>query len=376
MLDKVMIRYLEAAWLKSFPALLATHTGISERRLRSGPAHFRTSTLARGEARNREVVAEQLAKCGLDEKERQDWFDRHPRGLTAGVVYETEIAGRLEYPETRAFAERIDALGAAFDEARAKSDLGYAKRLLLDTDWLDRRYFSETSAERSSGMMPKLLGAVSGATTWEDLHQPRAVVVANLLFSLLALWDAELRTKCLWRLPSRSVFSLLLPYAETDGTSGRVPRRPGMWHLPVRRLLDLVYALAAFRPDRPWQVGRPRVKTLAQRTNETEQTLVNWRDGTKRFGHHDFDRVWNAMFRAHRPENTEKSDRTAPLVPLFVAATIFQDLLVNVDSRSPTKHIYLVDGAYSDWWAFHAAEVEGAKAKAGASRRPPWLLQA
>lgn len=371
MLEEVVLRYLEAAKLQSRHAFFSQRTGISERRLRDTSARFRPSTLARAEAKSRQFANDWLGKGGVGERERQDYLAGHPKSLTAGLVYEAAFVSRLEYPRTLAFAERIDALGAAFVEAQSAKDLGRAKALLLDTDWLDHRYFSDTALERSGGKTPRLLSHLIGAMSWDDLSQVRSVVTANLLFSVLALWDIELRSRHLQRLQARPVFSLLLPYAHVPEGAHNVPRARGMFLLPIRRLLDLVFALAAFHPRRSWKVDRPSLEELVQKTHEEEPTLVNWRDGTKRFGWQDFDRAWDKMFRASRTENSEP---VAPLAPLFVAATIFQDLLVNVDSRSRAKEILLFDEDYSEWWAFHAVEVEGAKAEAkDASPWPTWL---
>ena len=371
MLEEVVFRYLEAATLQSRHALLSQQTGISERRLRDASACFRPSTLARAEAHSRMVVNHNLRKAGIGEKERQALIDGHPSTWMAGVAYEAAFASGLEYPRTLAFAERIHALRAAFFEARSAKDLDRAKALLVDTDWLDHRYFSDTAAERSAGAPPRLLRKVIGATSWDQRAQRIAIVRGNLLFSLLALWDIELRSRHLKRLQARSVFSYLLPFAHVPEGANEVRRTRGMFLLPIRRLLDLVFALAVFHPRRSWKVDRPSLEELVQKTHEEEPTLVNWRDGTKRFGWQDFDRAWDKMFRASRTENSEP---VAPLAPLFVAATIFQDLLVNVDSRSRAKEILLFDEDYSEWWAFHAVEVEGAKAEAkDASPWPTWL---
>lgn len=371
MLEEVVLRYLEAATLQSRHAFLSQQTGISERRLRDTSTRFRPSTLARAEVQSRQFANDWVGKGGVGERERQDYLARHPKSLTAGLVYEAAFVSRLEYPRTLAFAERIDALGAAFVEAQSAKDLGRAKALLLDTDWLDHRYLSDTALERSGGKTPRLLSHLIGAMSWDDLSQVRSVVTANLLFSVLALWDIELRSRHLQRLQARPVFSLLLPNAHVPEGAHNVPRARGMFLLPIRRLLDLVFALAAFHPRRSWKVDRPSLEELVQKTHEAEPTLVNWRDGTKRFGWQDFDRVWDKMFRAPRTENSES---VAPLAPLFVAATIFQDLLVNVDSRSRAKQILLFEEDYSEWWAFHAVEVEGAKAEAkDASPWPTWL---
>lgn len=371
MLEEVVLRYLEAATLQSRHAFLSQQTGISERRLRDTSAQLRPSTLARAEAKSRQFANDWLGKGGLGERERQDYLAKHPRSLTAGLVYEAAFVSRLEYPRTLAFAERIDALGAAFAEAQSAKDLGRAKALILDTAWLDHRYLSETAAERSAGAPPVLLRKVIGATSWDELLRDIAIVRTNLIFSLLALWDIELRSRHLQRLQARPVFSLLLPFSDIPEGANEVRRTRGMFLLPVRRLLDLVFALAAFHPLRSWNVDRPSLEELAQKTNEEDRTLVNWRDGTKRFGRQNFDRVWNETFRAFR---TEKIEPMAPLAPLFVAATIFQDLLVNGDSRIPAKEVWLVEEDYSEWWAFHAAGVEGARAEANdASPWPTWL---
>jgi hypothetical protein len=149
-----------------------------------------------------------------------------------------------------------------------------------------------------------------------------------------------------------------------------------MLHLPVRRLLDLVYALAAFRPDRRWEVRRPRVKTLTQQTNETEKTLVNWRDGTKRFALNDFERVWPAMFGATRYGQPKAAVPLVPVAPLFVAATIFQVHCFKVDPNRSMMEVWLDVDEYFDWWRFHERKFVGAKDETkDASPWPDWLSQ-
>ncbi|MCO5101342.1 MAG: hypothetical protein M9885_10700 [Burkholderiaceae bacterium] len=364
-----MLRFHDAATLKGRYAWLSMVTGISERHLRNRDARPRSSTLARVEVHAEKFASVHLAKRGFSETERRDLIDRHPRSLAAGVVYNTEGADGFEYPVTKAFAARIDALGADINEAQTRNELECAKKLLVETDWLNRRYFARTVTERSSGVAPGMLAKIGGAKTWDDLRQPRAVVTANLLFSMLALWDIELHSKHFRRLQARSILSLLLPLNASSGARVR-----GMLHLPVRRLLELVYSLAERSCRGAWPKTRPSVTLLSTKTNESEQSVVNWRDGTKRFGWRDFERVWNAIFAATL---RGESQAPSPLAPLFVAATIFQDLFVKIDSSSQAKEVWLVDGEYADWWSFHAENFEGAKAEENdASPWPAWLIRA
>lgn len=373
MLEEVMWAYHEFAQGKKRIPLLTERTGITGKGLSRGLTRgFRPSTIARARASSERYLTELLEKKGYTENDRQLWIENLPRSLAEGMIYETEIAGEIEYPLARSLANRIGKLGEAYREAQETRNLEGAKELLISTAWLDARYFTDALTEKERNSRPRLLDTVATAGDWNALERPVGAVTANALLSLLALWDIEFSSIYLTRLQARSTFVLLMPWADMPDNATKIVRKRGLFRFPVARLIDLSYALAHFHQHKKWPDRRPNVKELAIRCGETEQNLVQWRDGTKCFRWQHFQNIWEVLF----PERLYggKPARVRPLSPLYVAAAIFQNTLVKVDTNSRAKEVWLCDDEYLYWWKMHREQYPQASGVTfGDIHWPAWL---
>jgi len=374
MLEEVMLRFMEYAQAKKRIPLVAARTGISETRLRKeAGCAFRPSTIERAEISARQYVFNLLKQKGYDDAECQAWLHNHPKSFAAAVIYETEVSGEVEYPLTRRLAKRIDELGRALRSAREENDLDKAKAVLLRTEWLDPDYFTATLEEKTSNIRPTLLDEVRATRDWAALTKPVGAVTANALLSLLAVWDVEFSVKHFSRLQARSAFALLLPFARLPDEQP-IRRVRGMFRFPIARLIEFSFALSEFHRHDRWPEHRPTVKELAIACCESERNLVDWRDGTKHFQLHHFSNIWQALF----PEriNGGNTSSVRPLSPLYVAAAIFQDLLVNVDTSSRAKEVSLCDDEYLHWWQIHFQQVrQTSDIRLGDISWPAWLTE-
>ena len=319
--------------------------------------------------RRRTPLSDRLRHTG---EEREIWIDNLPRSLTEAMIYETEVAGEIEYPLTRTLANRIAGLGTAYRQAKEASNLEGAKTLLLATVWLDDPYFTDALVEKEQNIRPRLLDIVAEASDWNALTRPTGVVTVNALLSLLAQWDVEFSAKHFARLQAQSAFVLLMPWADIPHDDQPIVRKRGMFRFPVARLIDLSFALAQFHKHKKWPDRRPTVKELAIWCAEIEQNLVQWRDCTKSFRWRDFSNIWAALF----PESMQngRTGRVRPLSPLYVAAAIFQDLLVDIDPNSRGKEVGLHDDEYRYWWKIHFDQFQQASgATFGDTPWPAWL---
>lgn len=348
MLEEVVLTYYEYALGQRRVTFLAGKTGISERGIRKGFENgFRQSTLERAGATAEAGACATLRQAELSEEEIAAWFDAHPRGLLSGLIYETQVTEELEYPETIAFARRIDALGGELIRAREADDVAQARSTLLETEWLDPRYF-ETCHDGSEPEEPApLMAPVQQATSWQDLSAPAAGIAANLLFSLLAQWDIELCARQFRPLQRRPVFDLLLPLADISRVQAN-PRGRELIRLPVSRLIDLLYVMHCYRAHRTWPDRRPGLKELVPACKvASEANLVNWRDGTKRFTLKNLEEIRKGMF-------AERSGLAwQAIMPLYIATVIFQTLLVKVDTTKRGKEVRLHEDDYAFWWNEH-----------------------
>lgn len=373
MLEEVMWRFVEFSQGKKRIPMLTERTGITGKGLSRGfTRSFRPSTIERARASAERYLNDLLEKNGYTEKERQIWIDNHPGSLAEGMIYETEIAGEIEYPLTRNLARRMGELGVAYRKAKETRDLEGAKDLLLSTGWLDARYFTNALAEKELNIRPRLLDTVAAASDWNALARPVGAITANALLSLLALWDVEFSAIHFTRLRARSVFVLLMPWADIPNDAKEFVPKRGMFRFPITRLIDLSYALAYLHQHDKWPDRRPTVKELAIRCAETEQNLVQWRDGTKFFRWQHFQNTWEALF----PDRMYggKPSRVRPLSPLYVAAAIFQISMVKVDTNSPEKEVGIADDEYLYWRRIHLEQFQQTSgATFGDIHWPSWL---
>lgn len=368
MIERALLRFTEFATGKRLYSRMAQLTGLSERGLRKGlPKGLRPSTEARMQQAGREFLSGLLRKQELGEEYIQRWLDNHPKTIAAALVYEAELPGEVEYPQTRALAQAMDALGRELYAARLEGNLERAKGVLLETEWLDARYYQADEVERNSDHVPALMAQARAASEWSELQKPADAVAANLLFAWLAQWDVELYKRFFLRLEHRSIFSLLLPTCNLERARAQ-PRSRGNMRFPITRLIDLVYAMGAFHQGQVWPKARPTLRDLVRATAQPEANLVNWRDGTKRMRFADFERIWESCF----PKG--EAERMPPIVPHYIAAALFQVLFVKVDTNSRHKEILLHDDHYLFWWNEQWKQNQQAdKIPTGLIPWPAWL---
>lgn len=369
---EIFFRFIESASAQKRYVLLAKKTGISEKRLRNANQTFRASTVDRALSNAKKFLDDQLEKRGFDANERLDWIANQPKSPLASLVYTCEIPIDVQYPRARAFASKIDNLFEKLTKTSIEGDLTRAIAILADEPWLDDWYLAKNIKSRSTTEKSKILDAIQDDGGWDALEKLIVTIAANSLFSWLAMWDVEFYSTQLGRLAPSSVFARLLPTADIPET-GPIEKKRGMFQFPVSRLIDLSYAMAYYGQHQTWPDRRPTVKELSLRSNEPEQNLVNWRDGTKRHTWNHFEQIWKAFFTS--PDGMSSNVR--PLIPLYVVATIFQDFLVCINSNSREKTIHLFDDEYLDWWNFHSQDVALAKRTSLEDISwPEWLKQA
>jgi hypothetical protein len=345
--------FLYQSWAtgKKLPVLIAAATGIPERSVRAGGAQL-IARVAGTHASSRDLSA-----VDFPGERDSDWF----WGACYSTIVSHARAPNLDYRATLALARRLDGISRQLFVAAEEDRQQDVADLLAE---LGSDYFEDSAEEPRPSSQRSDGHYVQAATHASDLRQALATATNNAIFSVLAQWDLEFahQFEPFAGFRARPVFAYLLPKLDPAAghlRAGTLSQRRDMFWLPVRRLLSLLCMLGHYAERGTWLEDAVSVGLLVRRTGEPQQNLINWRDGTKRLKESDFFRIWQRL---------HKRCRLPCPLPLFVAATFWQNALVSIDRRKRGKKILFFDDHYHAWWVRHRA----AMAQAHPLAEDPW----
>lgn len=344
---------MEKARGQKMVVMLENISNVNQRTLRKSVCSKKT--IRKVEEGSKNAILERLNKAGYSEQECNEFISNHPKSLYAGLIYDSGIPGKMEFPLTIEFAARIDDISLSLFTAKEHDDLEGFKQILLESDLLDRKYYVGADEEWTSGFDPEALTSIKSALDWGSIDKPFAILIFNTLFSLMAHWDIEFYSQYFYGFEPRALFSLVLPKlvpAAGDLSEATIAKRRGMFWLPVKRLIDLMACLGYFKNKKKWPDNLLKVSEIVTMIeligkNVAEQELINWRDGTKRFMQSNLDsELWPALC----------PDKIVPY-PLFVAATMWQTYFVEMNVGKKVKKMLIFDDRYQWWWKAHSSQL-------------------
>lgn len=374
MLDpELFLQFLTWVEGRSLSSVLADRTGLSQRRCRDTYGRVNSAAVERVQQNSLGRIENTLKASGFSDVEIDEWMKHHPGVQAAlncysGLVYECELSEVVEFPRTRKFAGQVDALTIALEEKASRNDLEGFKESLQSSQLASRKFMEPGDKIGVEFEAYEFATKVQLATTWNDLNEPVYRASANLLLTFLAKWDVEFGTQVYFQgLQPRSIFAMVLPRLDpaAERVDGKLKPRRDMFWLPVRRLIDFM-ACVAFHQCSALNTDRvPSVRDIAIEANIDEKTLVNWRDGTKKFTKSHFLMLWKCL------HAREARDRTIPFPPwpLFVATIFWQNLLASVNTKSGERTIKLHQEEYLQLWQRELDELKGEGASFGEA---PW----
>ncbi len=374
MLNLPALHFQEKSEGRALASVYSEVTGISDRTLRKAD-NLSPGTIKKAQQHSRLHVEQQLNGNGYSTEEVETLLVQHPGFgapgmLYSGLVYECQIEGFIAFPHTIELASAIDRLSTRLFEARQRNDLVGFKDALLNHPVLGPAYFAQNGAPTTQSTNNPLLEQLRTAQDWAAIDQPLAAVTSNSLLSLLALWDVEFCSQYFSSFAPRSCFAMVLPQLDPkagNADAGKIAKRRGMFLYPVRRLIDLMACMGEFARNHNWPERIPKAQDIVRQSYESEQNLVNWRDGTKKFTRRDFTHIWHKLC-------PDRKGSTGPIrapepSPLFVATVFWQALLVDVGTTSKVKSIMLIEDDYLRWWTMHH---EALRAKGTVFGASPW----
>jgi len=338
MLNISAILFIEASSGKKMSSLMADKADVSERTLRNFP--FSKKTCQKLLDGSESDFKNSLKVSGYDSEEIKKITSNHPKSLYAGIIYEYQVqaSADIEFPLTLDAAKKIDSYSLVLHNLFQKDDIEGFKNVLLSSEFGNSQYFEEPDFEGKN--YSKNIRLCNEAKCWKDIDIAMRAVSSNCLFSLMAIWDLEFFSLYATKYKTRSLFSLLLPkidpLAEYSMDLG-IKKRRGMFWLPTKRLIELISCFGWCEKNKTFPDEVPKVSDGFFWGDETEQNLVNWRDGTKRFLYKDFIRVWDI-----------NGKNLAMPSPLYVAAKMWEISLVRIKTNE--KKIIIADDWYQFWW--------------------------
>jgi len=327
-------------------------------------------------------VERKLAKWGLSDDEAQRWLAAHP-GIAGGyfyasLIYESQVAEVLEFPYTLELAKNLDELSQRLLPFIDTQDATACLEVLNDSAVLTDAYFAPRGHAEPNGLEDVRTALANKPDDPLAFLRVIGTVSGNALFSLLASWDVEFTCRYFSGRQPCSLFVKLMPRIDAaawDGEADAFATRRDYLHRPIRRLLDLTWFIGRWTatPQCVAPSDPPSVATLAGDSGIDSKKLIKWRTGTADLSSAQFGYVWTSLVNNLREVRTEalrrddaarsakSGDKTKvsqgmPMTPypLYVAATFWNELLVNRSNRrDKLEEIYLFQEDYLAWWKHH-----------------------
>jgi len=366
----VLMTWMEG---KALGPYLAELLGLSTSRFRRGKSmDLRESTLQKVQALNEKRTRESVLKKGGSEEQVAEFFRstpsakaNQPRPYT-DFIYALEIAGSVKLPLTITFAEEIDCLANSISLAYQTNDLDSFKLAIAGCTWGDG--VPQPIAEQEEG--ERRFDALNAATNWEEAFAALEGFADSVLICLFAALDAEHGSTFFGHFRPRPLFLLVAPKlnpAFDPDALDKMPRR-NLVYRPVRRLLELSYALMFWVRHKRWPAKPVGRKALGEALGLDDRSVGNLFDGTRNLSANLFNSLWDSM-----AKSTARSGPFNSPSPLILATIFFQNGLIALHPNQKLKKVAVLNDAnYTRIWTWHRQRW-ASQLRQGTEGWPTWL---
>lgn len=339
---------------KTSRPFIADMFGISSSHLRRGKnPKWRESTQKKAVEYAEKKCQGEMAKNGWSEAESDLFIQSAPSKVAgapprpyADLIYGLQVSGVCELPLTIAFAEEVDRFVIRLLEAHGAGDLGLFKQEILGCNWGDGVTRSIADQQEADQRME----AFRTVSSWEEALCAAQQVFENILLCLFAALDAEHGLTYFGKFQPRPLFLLVQPLLNPQinlNTPGKLPGR-NLVDQPVRRLLELSYALMVWIRDKRWPdkpVGRAE---LGAALELSDQVVGNFFDGTRKMNAKIFEGLWSTMCRT-----VADCEPFYFPMPLVLAAMFWQSSITRYPNQKLKSFILPNDENYIRFWRWH-----------------------
>lgn len=250
------------------------------------------------------------------------------------------------YPQTLRLAIQIEETSNCLRALRTADQIRPFVDLLLGSPLIEVEHFSvpELGVPSATQVRKEVVDAIA----WDDLDRPVGVITLNLVMQLMATLDLEFCAGYLGTFAATPVFESLMPRTDSrvqPNDDGTYPAARDLFHIPVRRLLELSACLRYFTCQGTWPPQVPSVLDMERWMHANASTITKWRMG-RRFTLANFQFVWAAMH-SDLPVSNQPNTPT----PLVFAANLLTHLYVKGSREKKPLSMVIPDAdIYQRWW--------------------------
>jgi hypothetical protein len=366
---------------KSIRPLLSEVTGLSLARIAQGNLDkLRPSTAARVQA-SAEAWGRNLAmRNGWTDDDFNKFIANAPRtksgdvGMWANWVFGLQHPETLPLPLTISHALEIDELIGDLSNAFETKDLKAFTGAVLTK--------AESEANKRKDQSPDEVAAEtsmrcawSAAHSWDAVASILPTLDEDLFLDHFAALDAEWGSRYFQSMKPEPVFLWLAPRLneQLDLTSGEKKFR-NLIYRPVRRLLELSYALAHYCYRKQWPAAPAGRGELGEALGLSDADVGNYFDGTRNLTMQAYQSYWQALCRHFGPSLGRPEETPMCPTPLGFIAIAWQHLLIQTTDKYRFKSAILLDkDDYRRRWKDHRRHWVD-QLPSGDVSWPDWLL--
>lgn len=384
MFSSVLSSVFNEAFEKSFYKAAEELTGINEKTWRNGGPKSKTKQLKIPQLaeNNSKYILEREKGYSKEEalelSKRMIHGDLKPSGLLSALVISFGEQYCLRWHEAEKLAHKLDNQNEALIKILKKNDFPTYKQEIL-------KLCNEPSLKlwiESSPDFVDVLKTSCKASELSSLEEISRCWAMSAIYRIIACWDVEFQSNYIHREGStnievRPLFQLLMPRINPitrTNSSGQYTSARGLFHIPMRRLLELSFTLAYFAKYRQF----PSTKQISLTNIEgwMDESTKAWGKGntakifrgTMNISAAEFEAIWISMC-------GKSKDGKLPIAPwpMYVAAQIWTHLHVTKGtlkgSRTTTGIVIPSPGIYEYWWHHYHEKI---KIKAPSGKVIPW----
>lgn len=329
-------------------------TGLSQARLANRNQKLRPGRVREIEEHAESVLRANLADSGLQTEDVERVMNRLYRRMEAGGNWWAAFWMTLDYPMTPELTPCVDS-AVQLDKLLTEVADALAADAPAAASEAFACFVSAWSAPQEviEGIAPSDWG---GASTWEAVAPLADATLQIALFDQFAHVDAVWGSAFFSRFHPRPLFPLVAPQ-KRDGKGV---------NMPVRRLLEMSWAITHWVKHRNWPAERPGPKDLAERLGVEPSLISSFLDGTTKVRLKQFEGQWEQFSLGFRL--SQKVD--FPL-PLAAVAICWQHQMVEVSPEHKVRSAIVLGDGYGKLWRWRRSTL--ASPSTGTESWAAWL---
>lgn len=339
----------------------------------------------KGLARMESQTRTKMCDGGWSENEIEDYMDYVNADGCDGhfpfsrLVRECSIPGRFEFQHTLAIAKSMDELNVMFWDIRRADNVPRFKKMFINEGILTvlKEWLSAAGEEK---YLAQIQAALESGNTWDDCRPIVSATEILFLYQLLACWDIEFLSIYLTNrdggrgMTPQPIMELFMPVLKPGAKplpDGRFPAH-GLFHLPLRRLLDFCYCLSVLQREGRWPSKRRITRTQVAgaggpilQGDASDQPLAKIRKGLRGLSLDEFREVWTSMV-----DQGGHTEVPMPPWPWYVGSQILTLMFIEGSEHVGAKSMLVpTPSLYRYWWERYFSEL---KAKGLHFGDTPW----